>query len=211
MSGQSGATVPISLSELQTIIGKPTFTNAVNTLVNRPAELSAYITSIKQELVNDITKLNSSAFQNTYGQLTNAIVNRTITNDDNDNATKLDTLLTNVFKNQQGSANAVQQDENLANRKYEMNEWSVGNKKDTLFVFSMLFILLSFLVLFTVLWRLRLISSSVWVLLSAPLIIIFICTVIIRSSYTNNVRNNRYWNRKNSNKYAQIPISICPQ
>jgi len=209
MSGQP--TVPSSLAGLQAIIGNPIFTTATNNLISNSGELTRYLNDYKTQLVGDITKLNSSAFQNTYGQLTNAIVNRTTTNDDNDNATKLDTLLTNVFNNQQGSANAVQQDENLANRKYEMNEWSVGNKKDTLFVFSMLFILLSFLVLFTVLWRLRLISSSVWVLLSAPLIIIFICTVIIRSSYTHNVRNNRYWNRKNSNKYAQIPISICPQ
>ena len=209
MSGQP--TVPSSLAGLQAIIGSPSFTTTTNNLISNSSALTEYLNNHKTDLVRDITKLNSSAFQNTYGQLTNAIANRTTTNDDNDNATKLDTLLTNVFNNQQGSANAVQQDENLANRKYEMNEWSVGNKKDTLFVFSMLFILLSFLVLFTVLWRLRLISSSVWVLLSAPLIIIFICTVIIRSSYTHNVRNNRYWNKKNSNKYAQIPISICPQ
>jgi NADH:ubiquinone oxidoreductase subunit 3 (subunit A) len=209
MSGQP--TVPSSLAGLQTIIGNPIFTTATNNLISDSGALRGYLNDYKTDLVRDITKQNSSAFQNTYGQLTNAIANSTTTNDDKENATKLDTLLTNVFKNQQGSANAVQQDENLANRKYEMNEWSVGNKKDTLFVFSMLFILLSFLVLFTVLWRLRLISSSVWVLLSAPLIIIFICTVIIRSSYTHNVRNNRYWNKKNSNKYAQIPISICPQ
>jgi hypothetical protein len=93
-----------------------------------------------------------------------------------------------------------------------MNEWSVGNKNDTLFVFSSLFIMLSGLLLITVLWRMSLISAGLWVALGTPMIIIFILIVVNRSQYTDVLRNKRYWNKQIfEGKYGKIPIPMCPQ
>ena len=92
-----------------------------------------------------------------------------------------------------------------------MNQWSVSNKNDTLFVFSSLFILLSILILLTALWHMRLISGSLCGSLAAPLIIIFILIIIYRANFTNIWRNNRYWNRRTfEGKYGKIPIPLCP-
>ena len=105
----------------------------------------------------------------------------------------------------------VNNDKNMATRKHEMNEWSVGNKNDTLFVFSSLFIMLSALILITVLWRMKMISSYLWVMLGAPVIIIFVLIVINRSQYTDVLRNKRYWNKQiHEVEYGKIPLPLCP-
>ena len=92
-----------------------------------------------------------------------------------------------------------------------MNEWSVSNKKDTLFVFSALFVILSVLILFTVLYRLDLISSSVWSIICVVGILIFVLIIVNRAQYTNLLRNKRYWNKKNfPGKYGTLPSSNCP-
>jgi hypothetical protein len=107
--------------------------------------------------------------------------------------------------------NVITDNKNLSGRKYEMNQWSVSNKNDTLFVFSSLFILLSILILLTALWHMRLISGSLCGSLAAPLIIIFILIIIYRANFTNIWRNNRYWNRRTfEGKYGKIPIPLCP-
>jgi hypothetical protein len=92
-----------------------------------------------------------------------------------------------------------------------MNEWSVGNKNDTLFIFSSLFIMLSGLLLITVLWRMSMLSSTLWVALGAPMIILFALIVINRAQYTNILRNKRYWNKQIfEGKYGKIPLPLCP-
>jgi hypothetical protein len=91
-----------------------------------------------------------------------------------------------------------------------MNQWSVSNKDDTLFVFSSLFILLSSLILLTLLWRRTIISSALYGSLSGLFVLIFILMVIYRANYTNVWRNNRYWNRRNfDGKYGKIQPPNC--
>jgi hypothetical protein len=108
-------------------------------------------------------------------------------------------------------ATNITETKNLAGRKYEMNEWSINNKKDTLFVYSILFILLAIAILVTALWRMGVIGTGFWVALIAPLLIIFTFTVVNRSQYTDIFRNKRYWNRRTfKGGYGAIPIPVCP-
>ena len=98
----------------------------------------------------------------------------------------------------------------MASRKNEMNEWTVQNKNDTLFVFSALFITVSVLLLLTVLLRMHIIPASLWVGIGLPFIIIFILIVVNRSQYTDILRNKRYWNKKIfDGKYGKIPLPSC--
>jgi hypothetical protein len=72
----------------------------------------------------------------------------------------------------------------------------------------MLLIVITSLIIITVLFRMGLISSSLWVMIGAPIIIIFVLTLIARSQYTSVVRNQRYWNRQNfpsDQKKLRIP------
>jgi hypothetical protein len=116
-----------------------------------------------------------------------------------------------IYDNQKNSADAIVDDHTLANRKTEMNEWSVNNKKDTLFVYSSLFVMLSGLLLLTGLLRMEMISTTLWIGMGLVLIVVFVLIVINRSHYTNMLRNKRYWNKQIfEGKYGQIPTLICP-
>ena len=91
-----------------------------------------------------------------------------------------------------------------------MNEWSVQNKQETLFVMSALFIVLSALLLLTGLWRMEVISSFLWVSIGGPLLLIFTLIVVHRAQYTDVLRNKHYWNKQIfEGKYGKIPVPQC--
>jgi hypothetical protein len=86
---------------------------------------------------------------------------------------------------------------NLAKRQTEVNEWTYGNKMDTLFVFQLVFISLLFVIILLVLKGQGLLGDPfVWY---SIFIVIFLDVIIIinRFMYSMNKRDSRYWNRKN--------------
>jgi len=102
-------------------------------------------------------------------------------------------------------------DAETTKRIYEMNEWTVQNKKDTLFVLSSLFIALSTLLLLTVLWRMGISTGYTAAIYAVPVVIIFAFIVINRSQYTNSIRDQRYWNRENRPKnVSALQVALCP-
>jgi hypothetical protein len=102
-------------------------------------------------------------------------------------------------------------DADTTKRIYEMNEWTVQNKKDTLFVLSSLFITLSALLLLTVLWRMGISTGHTAAIYAVPVVVIFVFILINRSQYTKTVRDQRYWNRGNQKKAASaFQMSLCP-
>lgn len=97
-------------------------------------------------------------------------------------------------------------------RIYEMNEWTVHNKKDTLFVLSSLFIALSTLLLLTVLWHMGISTGYTAAIYAVPVVIIFVFILINRSQYTNRIRDQRYWNRENRPKnVSALQLALCPK
>ena len=184
---------------------------AVGQLKQNPAQLQQFLQDQQGKIFGDVVKQKDSTFQKVYGDLNRASqAQEAILMLDKRNKELAD-IQQQIYQNQKGSADATTDDKNLAGRKYEMNQWSVGNKSETVFVYSMLFIVLSALVLLTALWSSGIISSVLWAGLAAPIIIVFVLVVINRSTYTNVFRDNRYWNRNTFNeKYGKIPIPLCP-
>lgn len=185
--------------------------SAIGQLKRDPTQLQQFLQSQQDKVFKDITTQKDSTFQKVYGDLSRANKAQESALMHHKRNMELSKLNTKIYEVQKNNANAITQDKDLANRKYEMNEWTVNNKKDTLFVFSMLFIMLSALILLTGLWRMGFISASLLVLLSIPIIAIFVFTVVYRSQYTDVFRNKRYWNRKIfEGKYGKIPVPLCP-
>jgi hypothetical protein len=184
---------------------------AVGQLKQNPAQLQQFLQDQQGKIFGDVIKQKDSTFQKVYGDLNRASqAQEAILMLDKRNKELAD-IQQQIYENQKGSADATTDDKNLAGRKYEMNQWSVGNKNETVFVYSMLFIVLSALVLITALWSAGMISSTLWVGLAAPVIIVFILVVINRTTYTNVYRDKRYWNRNNFNqRYGKIPVPLCP-
>jgi hypothetical protein len=184
---------------------------AVGQLKQNPAQLQQFLQDQQGKVFGDIIKQKDSTFQKVYGDLNRATqAQEAIVTLDKRNQELAD-IQKQIYKNQSNSATASTDDKNLAARKYEMNQWTLGNKSDTLFVYSMCFILLSFLVLLTALSSLGMMSAELCIGLAAVAILIFILTVLNRTSYTNIYRDKRYWNRNTFNeKYGKRPTPLCP-
>jgi hypothetical protein len=184
---------------------------AVGQLKQDPAQLQQFLQGQQGKVYEDVVKQKDSTFQKVYGDLNRASkAQEAILMLDKRNQ-ELAEIQSQIYNNQKQQATAVTDDKNLAGRKYEMNQWSVGNKGDTLFVFSALFILLSSLTLLTVLWRMEMLGGGAVGALASILIIIFVLIVIYRANFTNVWRDNRYWNRKRfEGKYGKIPLPLCP-
>ena len=84
----------------------------------------------------------------------------------------------------------------LATRQVQINEWSYNNKMDTLFVFQVLFMSILFVSILMGFKSTGLIGGAfVWYTLII-LIILVVIIIVNRSMYTNNLRDDRMWNKR---------------
>ena len=207
----------LGMAGLDTVINDTSFyqdielATALGTFRNNPAQLQSFLQKQQASVYNDIAKQKTNTFNKVYGDLNRAAKSQESVLMYNQRNKELASIHDQVYSNQKTMATAVTNDKNISNRKNEMNEWSVGNKNDTLFVYSSLFIALSGLLLCIVLWKLGIMSAYYCGSLAALLIIIFVLILMNRYQYTDILRDKRYWNRKNfSGKYGKIPLPSCP-
>ena len=184
---------------------------AISALKNA-GQVTSFIQEQQSKVYNDIVKQKEDTFSKLYGDLGRAGRVQESVLLYGKRTKQLAGVQDQIYDNQKNSADAIIDDHSLANRKTEMNEWSVNNKKDTLFVYSSLFVMLSGLLLLTGLLRMELISTSLWVGMGLVLIVVFVLILVNRSYYTNVLRNKRYWNKQIfEGKYGKIPIPLCPE
>lgn len=185
---------------------------ALSQLQANPSQLQLFLQGQQNAVYRDIIKQKDTAFDKVYGGLDKvAKTQESVMSFDTRNK-ELAAMQEELYQKQSTTQKAVSEDKQSEQRKFEMNEWTVNNKKETLFIYSLLFIVLSALLLCTVLWRMGIISSALCGGLILPLVLIFLFTLIYRSKYTNVFRNKRYWNRRTfENGYGQIQLpSLCP-
>ena len=183
---------------------------AISALKNA-GQVTSFIQSQQSKVYDDIIKQKEDTFSKLYGDLGRAGRVQESVLMYGKRTQQLAGVQDQIYNNQKNSADAIIDDHSLANRKTEMNEWSVNNKKDTLFVYSSLFVMLSGLLLLTGLLRMEMISTSLWVGMGLVLILVFVAILVNRSHYTNMLRNKRYWNKQIfEGKYGQIPAPLCP-
>jgi len=199
------------LKDVSDKIQNPEFTDSINKIKSNPVALKAFLEQEKNNLLNEIEKQKAITFDKVYGDLKHAsdVQESTILFDER--SKQLEKIQKEVTTQQNNSIQNLLDDKQLAQRKYEMNEWSVQNKKETLFIYSMFFILITGIVFLSALLNIGIISSSLFTALVIPFIVIFIFTVIYRARLTSIYRNNRYWNRRSfDDKSGKIHIpSLC--
>ena len=175
--------------------------NAMNTLRADPAKLNQFITDRKSDLYNTVTKEHSDNFQKVFGDLTRAsnttknILYYHVRNKD------LDSLQSQVYENAKGNADAAMMNSQNAKRQVEMNEWSAENKRDTLFVLQLTFIVLTVTAPLLYVQRAGLLPSSVFYGIMGLLVLAVILTIAVRIQYTEKTRDQRFWNRR---RFAQM-------
>jgi len=184
---------------------------AVNNLKTNPQELSRFLQNQQSNVYNKILKQKDSTFQKVYGDMDRSTKVHKSVLMYNKRTKDLVNIQDEIYRTRKEKVDAVLQDKQTAGRKSEMNEWTVNNKRDTLFVMSSLFITLSVLLLLAGLWRMGMINSSLAIGLALPLLLIFSLIVTNRAQYTDVLRNKNYWNKQIfEGKYGKIPLPNCP-
>ena len=117
----------------------------------------------------------------------------------------------NILKTVQSGAEEITETSNLAKRQSEINQWVYGNKRETLFVYQMLLIVITLSIIFTYLWANSLMGNGLYFMLLILVWLIFSFIVLNRSQYTDKSRDKKYWNRRlfKEEAGAKIPVPSC--
>jgi len=183
---------------------------AINNLKGNPSDLAAFLANQQGIVYTNIVKQKNDTFNKVYGDLDISNTAQDSLLRYNARNKQLYDLEKNIFDNQKSEADAMVDNKNTFGRKYEMNDWTANNKKDTLFIFSAGFVLLSVLLALTVALRLFVISSTLWAWVGGAAIVIFILTLLNRAQYTEMARSKYYWNKKVFPKINRGVVDICP-
>jgi hypothetical protein len=175
------------------------------------AKLTQYLEDAQRNIQNEITRSKTDMFQKVYGDMERAtstersILYYKLRNQD------VDRLQGEMYERIKGQADAVLLDKDLAKRQYEINQWTSGDKMDTLFVYQWVFIVFCVGILLMYLSRVGFISSGVSSYIFGLLLIIVVLITINRFQYTKNLRDQREWNRRLFPKYKPVPSPVCNQ
>jgi hypothetical protein len=165
-----------------------------------PEQRDQYFSSQKTQFVDNLLKERESAFSKTYtDMIKNTNVQHSLLyymsrNSDLDDVGK-------IIKNEnEATVNTATYNRQLAERQYEINEWSNNNKLETLFVFQMIFITLLLTSVLAFLQRMGYFSNYFFGGIVAVLLFLVAGTIANRANYTNRIRDKRYWNRKDTGR-----------
>jgi NADH:ubiquinone oxidoreductase subunit 3 (subunit A) len=181
--------------------------NAMTSLRNNPAQLSQFISQQKGALYNTVTKEHSDNFEKVYGDLVRSgdtvknIAYYHVRNKDLDNTQE------SVFSNARAAADAATYDSQIAKRQFEINEWTAGNKRDTLFFMQLLFIALTITAPLLYLTRAGFVPMSVFSTISLLILLALVLTFVVRYQYTDRSRDLRFWNRRRFAQYGGPPTA----
>jgi hypothetical protein len=173
-------------------------------------ELQTYVQQAQQNLYNDVTGKKDAAMASAYGELkanTNALHGLQYYLKRN---TQLNAVQQDIVGTVKAQASAVEEDQNLAKRQNEINEWEAGNKRDTLFVYQMMLVGLSLTIILAYLMRIGILSSYMFYGLVLAVTLILIFTIVNRAQYTNSIRDRRFWNKRRfQTDTTPISSSLC--
>jgi hypothetical protein len=170
--------------------------NAMVDLKGDQGKLTDFIASRKAQVYNSVTKEHSDNYAKVHGDLVRA--GDTIKNITYYHVRNKDLDLTQeaIYKKSKTDADSATFDSQVAKRQFEINEWTVGNKQDTLFIMQLIFISLTFIAPLLYLVRIELLPLMVFYGIVCLILIALILTFMIRYQYTDKTRDLRFWNRR---------------
>jgi hypothetical protein len=174
--------------------------NAMSALKQDPAKLSDFVRQRKGELFQSVTNEHSDSFSKVHGDLIRS--GDTIKNIAFYHVRNKDLDLTQqaIFDKAKSEADAVTYDSQIAKRQFEINEWTVGNKRDTLFVLQLMLIGLTIIAPLVYLRRIGVIPTSTLSVITFLILLALSLTFAVRYQYTDRSRDLRFWNRR---RFAQ--------
>lgn len=180
--------------------------------MRRNGTLASYVANSRDQLINTI----NSAQQNNGNKVINDYKRAADVQRANYYYFKRNSDLLRVgdlpLRAMQRDAEALRHDNQNAQRQYEINQWTSGNRLDTLFVYQIIFVSVLVLSIFTGMWRAGFVSTGFLSLLIVLTLIVIVLVIVNRAQYTAFTRDQRYWNKRNFQKFAGPVITPpdCP-
>jgi hypothetical protein len=160
------------------------------------AQRNAFVQSSITSAINNVTNSKATNYTNASNMLlgadnsvTSAAYYLLRTQDLTNLATDLNEVTT-----KQVTENTI--NKQLADRQYEINEWSNSNKLDTLFFLQILFISLTLTAVFLFLMQNGLLPYYLFGLFSFLTVAFAVIVLIYRARFTAVKRDGRYWNKQ---------------
>ena len=184
--------------------------NALSKLKEDTPALNAYVGATKDQLYGKVVQEHSDTFAKNYNDLTNAsntnknVMYYYIRNKD------LNKIQGSIASRAESEAMAAQHDSHLAKRQFEINEWTNGNKLDTLFVFQLIFIGLLISAPLLYLKRMGMLPSSIFYVVVLLIFMAILFTIVIRAQYTLKSRDQRFWHKRRFPGPEVLPPGSCP-
>jgi len=176
--------------------------NTLNSMTPQQfAEYRAYATSNAKDR---ITRLKDSTIKSNYAQLQNNSTANTSVFESHLRMQDAKGREEAVLGTVSDKANNLIHDRDLAKRQVEINEWTVGNRRETLFIYQYLFIILCGSIVLTYLWMRGIIGGAFYWTVEVLAFLIFAIIVANRAQYTDNKRDKRYWNRRQFKEEAGV-------
>lgn len=199
-----------SEADLISLYNDITMMETLNTMT--PAQFAQYRDYATTNAKSRITSLKDSSITTAYTQLQNNSTANTAVFESH-------LRMKDAKQREQGVLNTVSDkaanlihDRDLAKRQVEINEWTVGNRRETLFIYQYLFIILCGSIVLTYLWVRGIIGSAFYWTVELLAILIFAIIVANRTQYTANKRDKRYWNKREFKEEAGVaPANISCQ
>lgn len=169
---------------------------ALTELSQNPQAMQNFLTSSRESLYNDVTGHKNDMITKVYGdyknasQANDAMLSYYLRNNE------LKVAQDDLYNYKKYDTDAAIGDKDISKRQYEINQWAVGDKMDTLFIYQQLFIILCTVAILTFLRSRGLLSPAVHYGLIVALTLIFLVTLVYRARYTAISRDQRYWNRR---------------
>jgi hypothetical protein len=171
-------------------------------------ELKAYLTSLTPAEQSElITQKNNTAVTNSAANksVNFTAANQAVLSSDNSitsaayyllRTQNLTSLANDMYKITDKQATEATVNKTLANRQYEINEWSNSNKLDTLYFLQILFITLTFTATLLFLQKNGAIPTYLFSLLSFLAVVFALLVLILRWRFTAVKRDGQYWNKQ---------------
>lgn len=167
--------------------------------------LKTYLDQSGADFLNDI---ESSKYANAglvFNGVENSLTNQLNTYSYYTRNKDVNNLIEYPMARMRTDAQGLKMDNMNAQRQYEINQWTSGNRADTLFVYQIIFVLIMALSILTGLWRMGYISTGLLSFAVFGSIVAIVLIIVARAQYTAFQRNKRYWNKR---QFPRLNIAI---
>ena len=180
----------------------------LSTLLNQLNQDPTALDNIESKLVNKVTEQKENAFSKVYGVLEKLASEDTQELQQSANSQQIQSVNEQMLQKYKTSAGSKNDHINLLKRQEQINEWEVNNKRETLFIYQQIFIILCASVVLVYLYRTDIIGTVPFLTIEFILVAIIVFTVTYRVQYTDGVRDKQYWNKRYFKKEEPIIIPM---